>query len=799
MPRKRGFAVCAALAAIAILMTACGGAQSRFASYMNRGQEYFARGDFPRALVEFRNAMQIMPKDAEARVMAARTAERLGNVRAALGLYQSVLDSSPENLDARQGLARLLIYAGAPEQAVKIIQPELAQHPDDPVLLALRAAAQILLKKPAEALADAEHALRIAPTNEEAIEVRARLYQQSGDLAAATALVGGAVKRSPSSMTLRGVLASLYLASDQPERAAHELQELIARAPREPRYRYQLADYYLRMRNADAAQRVLEEAVKALPGNDQVKLVLVDFISKERTRAQGEQILRDFIAREPKNYDLRLSLGQLLERFGSTQEATDAYREVVRLDGTGPQGLMARDRLAAIALTEGREQDARDLVKQVLEKNPHDIEALTVRGKMELERRDATAAVVDFRAVVRDQPQNVAARRLLARAYQANGEAALAEEALRDAVTLAPADGPLLIDLAQLLSQTQRLDAAITLLEQRTQAAPTDPRLRDALARAYLAKGDFAAASKAAEDLKILRPDSADGYYLAGLAAQGQKRLDAAQHEFERALALQPKALDALSALAHLEYNRGRTAEAVALVKSSVEHRPEDAFSLNLLGELYLAQKDIPRASDALTRAVKLDPKWWVPYRSLAATRVAAKDTAGAVAAYQEGIKVAPTEPQLVIELAQLYVSEARVDDAIACYEEWYRRNAQAQIVANNLAMLLVTYRSDQKSLDRARDLTAGFASSDNGSLLDTGGWVHFKRAEYAEALPELERAVEHSPQSAEIRYHLGMAEMRAGLTDRARSDLETALAGRTRFAGSNEARTVLATLKGPG
>jgi Flp pilus assembly protein TadD len=119
--------------------------------------------------------------------------------------------------------------------------------------------------------------------------------------------------------------------------------------------------------------------------------------------------------------------------------------------------------------------------------------------------------------------------------------------------------------------------------------------------------------------------------------------------------------------------------------------------------------------------------------------------------------------------------------------------------VANNLAMLLVTYRTDQKSLDRARDLTAGFATSNNGNLLDTGGWVHFKRAEYAQALPELEQAAQERPQSPEIRYHLGMAEMRAGLPERARSDLETAVAGAQGFEGSKEARAVLATLKNPG
>jgi Flp pilus assembly protein TadD len=109
--------------------------------------------------------------------------------------------------------------------------------------------------------------------------------------------------------------------------------------------------------------------------------------------------------------------------------------------------------------------------------------------------------------------------------------------------------------------------------------------------------------------------------------------------------------------------------------------------------------------------------------------------------------------------------------------------------------MLLVTYKKDQASLDRARDLAAAFASSNNGTLLDTNGWVHFKRAEYTAALPVLEHAVERAPNEKRIRYHLGMTELRLGETGRARFNLEAALEGSSKFLGSDEARTALAAL----
>ncbi len=770
-----GRAVIGVAIALAILATGCGGAKSRLDSHMQRGETYLAQGDLLKASVEFRNAMQIAPKDDRARLMAGRTAERLGHIREAHGLYQSVLDSSPQNVEAAADLARMFVYAKAPEQALEILRPALVQHADDPVLLTMRAAAEIGLNKTTDALADVEHALQIAPTNEEAIQVRARLYRKAGDLPGAIAFIERAVQQAPGSKILRQVLADLYVDGKQPQQAEKQLRELIGLAPKDVRYRYRLADFLVHQGRLDDAQRALQEAVSAFPTDVQVKLVLVDFVTNRRTGAEGEQILRGFLAHDPDNQDLRLGLGQLLEHSGATNEAVKVYQEVVEKDELGPKALTARDRIANIAFSQGRYADARLQLDPVLQKNPRDSAALLLRGRIALTRSDPATAIGDFRAVLRDQPQSVPVRRLLASAYIANDELALAEETLRAAVELAPTDAGLRVEFASELLRAGRPEQAIALLEDKDHDIKDDPVALDALARAYLDKQDFDNAHDVAERLKTLQPKSADGFYLAGIAAQGRKNNAEAHQQFEKALALQPQAMDALSALARMELAEGHAAQAVALVKATTEHQAPSAFALNLLGELYLTQNQVPAATDEFLQATKLAPTWWVPYRSLAAAKYNANDTAGAVAAYEAGIKVAPTQIQLVTELASLYERSGRVDDAIACYESAYRRNPATQMVANNLAMLLVTYKTDQASLDRARDITAGFASSSDGSLLDTGGWVHFKRAEYTQALAVLERAAQRSPNSREVRYHLGMVELHQGLKERARGNLEAA------------------------
>jgi tetratricopeptide (TPR) repeat protein len=216
-----------------------------------------------------------------------------------------------------------------------------------------------------------------------------------------------------------------------------------------------------------------------------------------------------------------------------------------------------------------------------------------------------------------------------------------------------------------------------------------------------------------------------------------------------------------------------------------------------MLGEVLVGAKETAKATDVLSQTIQLAPKWWLPYRNLALAKLAAGDQAGAIAAYESGIQATDYQPTLMVDLAGLYERLGRIDDAIRQYETLTKRNPRLELAANNLAMLLITYRKDQPSLDRARDLSAPFATSNVGAYLDTHGWVRFKRGEINQALPVLERAAAQSPNSKVLLFHLGMAQYKAGDRNRAINSLEKALDGGVKFAGVDEARSTLTALKG--
>ena len=111
---------CMAVALIAAaLIGGCGSAQSRKARYIEHGQQYLAAGNYDKARVELRNALQIDPRDGTVRLLLGQVAERTGDVREALGQYQAAIAANSQLAEARAALGRLFLLGGLPDKAME--------------------------------------------------------------------------------------------------------------------------------------------------------------------------------------------------------------------------------------------------------------------------------------------------------------------------------------------------------------------------------------------------------------------------------------------------------------------------------------------------------------------------------------------------------------------------------------------------------------------------------------------------------------------------------------------------------
>jgi tetratricopeptide (TPR) repeat protein len=119
----------------------------------------------------------------------------------------------------------------------------------------------------------------------------------------------------------------------------------------------------------------------------------------------------------------------------------------------------------------------------------------------------------------------------------------------------------------------------------------------------------------------------------------------------------------------------------------------------------------------------------------------------------------------------------------------------QAPVAANNLAWILAESGSN---LDEALALAriAKDKLPNNTDVLDTMGWVYYKKGAYASATDLFKGVVVKDPKNPLYQYHLGLSYFQTKNTESARASLSEAIKLDPAFPGVQDARNTLAKLQ---
>jgi Tfp pilus assembly protein PilF len=109
---------------------------------------------------------------------------------------------------------------------------------------------------------------------------------------------------------------------------------------------------------------------------------------------------------------------------------------------------------------------------------------------------------------------------------------------------------------------------------------------------------------------------------------------------------------------------------------------------------------------------------------------------------YEKYVMYRPDDESALLGRAELLLRMDRVDDAVAQYRAAAKRWPESAMSLNALGYTLADrtdeYREAEKLIRKALEY-----DPDSPAIIDSLGWVLFKRGEYEAALVELERAYE--------------------------------------------------------
>ncbi len=708
-----------------MLFAACSHSpQQREARFIDLGKKLLQRKDYARAGLEFRNAIQIAPSDAEPYYQLGLTYLGAGNRSQAASCFRKATELNPKHAAAQLKLAGMLAAAGdrtAILDAEKRAEAVAADLPNNADALNTLAMTELRLGKPEDAAWHLELALARLPGDLEssALLMRARLSQ--GDVKGAEEALQQCFRKSPQSAEVALVMGRFYLVTHRPQQAEEQFRRALGI---DPNYGPALLDLGMTLFHGGR-------------------------------KDEAGPIFKQMAGLPEKSYKPVYAIF-LLE----TGQRDAAIAELERLAKEDPDDRTARTRLVKMYLVAGRPADAEKLLAGVLKKNPKDADALVQRSELNLDAGKYQDAQNDLNLVLRYRPDSAEPHLLLARLSEAQGRTLDQRQELAEALRLDPGLMAARIGLARLLIASKGAEAALEILRQapdaQKRAVPLIVESNWALmelGRRDEARRAVAQGLQSSKTPELLLQDA--------LLKMDGKDYQGARASLDSVLKQNPEDVPALRALVELYGLRNQQAAGLQALREYAAGHPRAAPVQNLLGETLLAAGKPADARAAFTAAAAADPRYRPARLALARLDVSEGKLEAAHRELADLSAGGRNDPEVWLYVGWLANEEKDYPRALEYFRKVVDADPSNVVALNNLAYLLASQTGQfDEALKYAQQVKE--LAPDNKGVDDTIGWIMYRKGLYRSAVKYLESAAEGQADPV-VRYHLGMAYLKTG------------------------------------
>jgi len=319
---------------------------------------------------------------------------------------------------------------------------------------------------------------------------------------------------------------------------------------------------------------------------------------------------------------------------------------------------------AVRAFQAGRGDEGQQLLEKVLKYQPTNQQAVRLLAQIQQQTPRALVSVETLRRVAEAQPQNALVHELLANFLIASDPPA-AEQSAREALRLNPNSSPTYSLLGEtLLAQRKYRDSAEA-FQTSARLKPNNPfpvvRLAEVLARA----GRAAQAVDLLQQSAPNHPGSAEMRHALGNLLAGLERPAEAEAAYREAIRIRADYTPAHGSLGMLLQQVGRADEAERAFVEALRMRPNDVM-LNLgHGHVLIEQRKPAEAEAALRRAVQLAPRHPGALVSLSLLLGMQGRPAEAYELARRAAQLAPNAPEAMTTLGHAMHALGRAEDAM--------------------------------------------------------------------------------------------------------------------------------------
>jgi tetratricopeptide (TPR) repeat protein len=745
-------------------LSACESTEDKVEKFYQKGMVLLEAGDIPRAQLEFRNVLDLDGAHRLARMAYAQTVVDQGKIREAYGQYLRLIEYYPDDAEARLILAEMALERFNWDEVARHIEVAAKATPEDPRVQAVQIALAYrngLEDKDREAQqAAVKKATVLKEILPDSIVLRRVVidgFLRTGDRRAALAELDATLVKHKTDLSLYRIRLALLNEMGRPEALEQQLVQMVGIFPDEVDVRRTLIRWYMSRKELGKAEDFLR--AQAADGGDGAGADLINFIVSTQGIDAGQTELDRIIASGTNPEFYRALRASLDFDAGRQTEAVAELEDIIATAEPSDQLRKIKLTLARMRSATGNQVGGRALVEEVLAEDATEVEALKLKAGWLIDGDQADEAIITLRAALDQSPNDARIMTLMARAHERNGSRALVGDMLSlavDASNNAPEES--ILYARYLIADGKNLPAEGVLINA-LRLAPNELNLLAALGDVYLRISDWPRAKQILDTISRIEGPEAEtmAINLKLALLNGQNRSDEMMTFLEDLAGQDQSAIPAQVAIIRTHIANGDIDKARSTLDAALEKSPQNRVLRALKGR-FLENNGTPDQAIAIYRTLLAEnnqdePVWRELYGSL--TRANRLPEAEKV--LDEAIAILPGSGTLKWMKASLLEKRGDIDAAIAVYEDLYERSSSSPIVANNLASLITTYKTDKASLDRAYVIARRLRGIDQPAFQDTYGWIAYRRGDYEEARTYLEPAAANIGNDPAPAYHLGM------------------------------------------
>ncbi|MEM6537325.1 MAG: tetratricopeptide repeat protein [Pseudomonadota bacterium] len=763
------------LGALIVMLSSCASPEERVAGFTKSGDALIEKGEPEKALLQYKNALQIDEGYLPALRGVVRGMEALESPGQIPSVLERIVELDKSDVASRVRLAKSLVLGGALLQAKDYIDQALEIEPRNANALAVSATVLLGLEDEAGAVSAAEKAIALDQSVTDAYAALAGEKLRNGDIEGAIEQLDRGIGKADE-LSLSLIKVQLYERLKDADSVVALFDRIISLSPEDEWLKRRYAYFLVAADRPAEAKRLFVELAESPASSDDAVIDLIKFENTINGPIAAEKLLQPFISEDPGRYPLRTFLANLKKAQNDTAGALKVLDSIAADAGQTPVGLEAKAQIADLYFTSGSRDKADGLVEEVLSQDARQASALVFRAKMAIVDGRLDDAISDLRTVLSDNPSSTSALTFLGQAHDLAGSGDLAEERYAEAFRASGGSVETGVTYAEFLLRRSNPNLAEEILATVLKQAPENLDAWRTLARARLQKADWIGAQEVADRIAELGGGDEFLGEIEGAALQGLNRFSESLDAFQRSHDAAPSSARPLVNLIRAYLATNRVADAIKFLESLTSRNPENTLASVLLAEAHSINDQPNLAEVVLQNARNENPDSTLIYQTLYRYYTSANRDDEAENLVDVASTRLPDNPTVLLLKADHLQRKLDFDAAISVYEQLAKLSPNSMMIANNLASLLSEHRNDPESLERARQIALRLRDSDVPEFKDTLGWIYFRTGDLPKGMDIIEDLVTDYPEIAIFRYHLGEIYLADGQLEAGQRELNKAL-----------------------